>query len=313
LPRCVHAERLRVFRERDNEARKDETEVCLFEGKTKHRLITVKILAADITACTADVLVNPTDSQFTSCNDVAKAIDRSAGEEYIQQCVERINMHGPLEIAVPVFTEAGRLSPHVKKILHVVTPDTTKPPYATDALLAETTLTTAYYNCLMEADKQRDIQSIALPILGVSANRFDIWTAAHAAAKAVVSFDENSAAAPGALRNITFVNLTLSALDVMNVVFRQVLQDGAPATLQPAPATFEPEPEIEAQQQQQQLSEWFPIKSILSHQKRKGKDWYLVQWDGTEEKSWVKKQDVSETALQQFHETHAQHKRRRRD
>jgi O-acetyl-ADP-ribose deacetylase (regulator of RNase III) len=233
-------------------------------------------------------------------------------KEFTQQCVERISMHGPLEVAVPLFTGAGRLSSHVKKILHVVTPDTTKPPYATDALLAETTLTTAYYNCLMEADKQQDIQSITLPILGVSANRFDIWTAAHAAAKAVVSFDENSAAAPGALRNITFVNLTLSALDVMNVVFRQVLQDGAHATLQPTLDAATAEPEIEAQPQQQQ-SEWFPIKSILSHQKRKGKDWYLVQWDGTEEKSWVKKQDVSETALQQFHETHAQHKRRRRD
>jgi hypothetical protein len=99
----------------------------------------------------------------------------------------------------------------------------------------------------MEADKQQDIQNITLPILGVSANRFDIWTAAHAAAKAVVSFDENSAAAPGALRNITFVNLTLSALDVMNVVFRQVLQDGAPATLQPTLDAATAEPEIEAQ------------------------------------------------------------------
>jgi hypothetical protein len=211
-----------------------------------------------------------------------------------------------------MFTEAGRLSPHVKKILHVVTPDTTKPPYATDALLAETTLTTAYYNCLLEVDKQRDIQSVALPILGVSANHFDIWTAAHAAAKAVVSFDENSAAAPGALRNITFVNLTLTALDAMNVVFRKVLQDGAPAALQPIPDAATAEPETEAQPQQQQ-SEWFPIKSILSHQERKGKDWYLVQWDGTEEKSWVKKQDVSEAALQQFYATHTQHTRRRRD
>jgi hypothetical protein len=127
-----------------------------------------------------------------------------------------------------------------------------------------------------------------------------------------VSFDENLAAAPGALRNITFVKLTLSALDVMNVVFRQVLQDGVPATLQPTLDAATAEPEIEAQPQQQQ-SEWFPIKSILSHQKRKGKDWYLVQCDGTEEKSRVKKQDVSETALQQFHETHVQHKRRRRD
>jgi hypothetical protein len=192
-----------------------------------------------------------------------------------------------------VFIGAGRLSSHVKKILHVVTPDTIKPPYATDALLAEITLTTTYYNCSMEADKQRDIQSITLPVLGVSANRFVIWTAAHAAAKAVVSFDENSAAAPGALRGIIFVNLTLSALDVMNVVFRQVLQDGAPAMLQPNLDAATAEPETEAQPQQKQQAEWFPIKSILSHQKRKGKDWYLVQWDGTEEKSWVTNGDMS--------------------
>jgi hypothetical protein len=46
-------------------------------------------------------------------------------------------MHGPLEVAVSLFTGAGRLSSHVKKILHVVTPDTTKPPYATDALFVE--------------------------------------------------------------------------------------------------------------------------------------------------------------------------------
>jgi hypothetical protein len=68
LPRCVHAERLHVFRERDNETRKDETEICLFEGKTNHRLIMVKILAADITSCTADVLVNTIDSKLAPCN-----------------------------------------------------------------------------------------------------------------------------------------------------------------------------------------------------------------------------------------------------
>jgi transposase InsO family protein len=62
LPRCVHAERLRVFWERDSKARKEETEICLFEGKAKHRLIMVKTVVADITSCTAGVLVNPTDS-----------------------------------------------------------------------------------------------------------------------------------------------------------------------------------------------------------------------------------------------------------
>jgi hypothetical protein len=103
LPRCVHAERLRAFRERDNKTRQHETETCLFEGKTKHRLITVKILVVDITSCTAYVLVNPTDSQLTPFNDII----RLAGEEFTQQCIERISTHGPLEVAVPLFTGAG--------------------------------------------------------------------------------------------------------------------------------------------------------------------------------------------------------------
>jgi hypothetical protein len=124
---------------------------------------------------------------------------------------------------------------------------------------------------LIKADKLQDIRSIILPIFGVSANRFDIRTAADAATKAVAWFDENSAAAPGALQKKTFVTLTLSALDVMNVGFRQVLQDGTHATLQTTFDATTAEPETEAQPQQQQQSEWFPIKSILSHQKRKAK------------------------------------------
>jgi hypothetical protein len=47
-------------------------------------------------------------------------------------------------------------------------------------------------------------------------------------------------------------NLTLSVLDVMNVVFRQVLQDGAHATLQPTLDAATAETEIDAQPQQQQ-------------------------------------------------------------
>jgi hypothetical protein len=54
-------------------------------------------------------------------------------------------------------------------------------------------------------------------------------------------------------------------------------------------------------------------KNYLRHQKRKGGDWYLVQWQENDEKSWVKRQDVSEAALRQFHATHKPRKRRRRN
>jgi hypothetical protein len=39
------------------------------------------------------------------------------------------------------------------------------------------------------------------------------------------------------------------------------------------------------------------MKVFLRHQKKKGKDWYLVQWRENDEKSSIKRHDVSEAAL----------------
>jgi hypothetical protein len=73
------------------------------------------------------------------------------------------------------------------------------------------------------------------------------------------------------------------------------------------------QPNSQTTQQEPSGTQWHPIKSILRHQKRKGKDWYLVQWKQNDEKSWVKRQDVSEAALRQFNATHKPTKRRRRN
>jgi hypothetical protein len=54
-------------------------------------------------------------------------------------------------------------------------------------------------------------------------------------------------------------------------------------------------------------------KIYTTASEKKGKDWYLVQWEQNDEKSWVKRQDVSEAALRQFNATHKPTKRRRRN
>jgi O-acetyl-ADP-ribose deacetylase (regulator of RNase III) len=120
----------------------------------------------DLTSCTSDVLVNPTDPHFKHTYDIAKGLVQLAGTEYLNDCCEVLRTQGPLEVSKPVFTNAGQLHPRVKQILHVVAPDVNEPPYDSDELLAETTLNHTFYNCLCEADKHRDSQTLAIPMFG---------------------------------------------------------------------------------------------------------------------------------------------------
>jgi hypothetical protein len=122
--------------------------------------------------------VNPTDPHFKPNYDIAKGLIQLAGNEYLNDCCELLQTHGPLEVSKPVFTNAGQLHPRVKQILHVVAPDVNKPPYDTDEILAETTLNPSFYNCLCEPDKHRDFQTLAIPVLGVRQDQFDPWTVA---------------------------------------------------------------------------------------------------------------------------------------
>jgi hypothetical protein len=55
--------------------------------------------------------------------------------------------------------------------------------------------------------------------------------------------------------------------------------------------------------------EWYEIEKVLKRRKHSGKDEFLVQWKGTDETSWVKRQNLTPAAIQQFY---AEHRRRRR-
>jgi hypothetical protein len=194
-----------------------------------------------------------------------------------------------------------------------VAPDVNEPPYDSDELLAETTLNHTFYNCLCEADKHRDFQTLALLMLVIRQDQFDPWTAAHAAAKTIIAFDNDTAYKPGTLRSITFFTLTLSVADVLHVVFRQVLQDNTQVQIETHVQREAQQLNSQTTQQEPSDTQWYPIKCILKRHKRKGKYWYLVHWEHNDEKSWVKRQDVSEAAMRQFNATHKQTKRRRRN
>jgi hypothetical protein len=135
----------------------------------------------------------------------------------------------------------------------------------------------------------------------------------HAAIKAVVKFDEDTAAAPGDLRTVCFVNLSLSVADTMTVVYRQVLQNEPDVTTPTSENTTQVQLQNPANLNDlsNNQSDWYAISGILNHQKRKGKDWYLVSWQGSDETSWVKGDDVSEVAIREFNVTKQPNKRKR--
>jgi O-acetyl-ADP-ribose deacetylase (regulator of RNase III)/transposase InsO family protein len=265
LQRPVHAQRLRLYRERDEDTLQNDSEVCLFETKTKNRQIAVKIVVGDLLSRRSDVLVNPTDPHFKHTYDIAKGLVQMAGTEYLHDCCKVLRTQGPLEVSKPVFTNAGQLHPRVKQILHVVAPDVNEPPYDSDELLAETTLNHTFHNCLWEADKHRDFQILAIPMLGVRQDQFDPWTAGHAAAKAIIAFDNDTAHEPGTLRSITVFTLTLLVADVLNVVFQQVLQGNTQVQIDMHAQQEAQQTNSQTTQQEPSGTQWHPIKSILRH------------------------------------------------
>jgi hypothetical protein len=93
----VHANRVRPFYEKaEHQNLTTSRETCLFEDKTKHRQLVVKVLVGDICEYFCDVIVNPTDSQFLHANDVAATIWRAAGELMNQQCQLFLQTQGAL-------------------------------------------------------------------------------------------------------------------------------------------------------------------------------------------------------------------------
>ena len=111
------------------------------------------------------------------------------------------------------------------------------------------------------------------------------------------------------ITNYNIFHIDIFCRGYLHVVFRQVLQDNTQVQVETQVKQQEVQPKLQATQEPE--VQWHPVKTILRHQKRKGKDWYLVQWQENDEKSWVKRQDVSEAALKQFYDMHKPRKRRR--
>jgi O-acetyl-ADP-ribose deacetylase (regulator of RNase III) len=310
LRRPVHASRLIAYKELENCYRLTQarSKPCLFVEHTSFRKIRVKVIVGDLVSIQTHAIVNQTDEFLTNNSGLAHQLAVAAGEEMNDECAKYITEHGRLPKTQPVCTTAGALAPSVKTIIHIVGLNAAE--FQSDQLTLIRLLKASYYACLSTADSRNDIESIALPILGVGKLGIDVWTSAHAALSAVVEFDKATQVKPGSLRLIKFVTLNLTNADIMATVSRQLLPNTDSGmspktneqTNQQMRITPDTPPTASAETTAPDKgSTWYRITKILKHRRRKGQDEYLVCWASKHKPSWVKRANITDYALQKFY------------
>ncbi|HSN23634.1 MAG TPA: chromo domain-containing protein [Methylomicrobium sp.] len=151
--------------------------------------------------------------------------------------------------------------------------------------------------------------SIAIPLPDVT--RWAVqpaWAAAPVAAEAL-----RRAKTTGALRRVDFILSSLQDADVFALVLNRYFPL---RKLNPPPRRVSDEineDEVKGDEEPPKAdAEWWEIDEVVRRQKRNGRDMFLVRWKDSDETAWVKRQDLSPAALQQFYATKGKRRRRRK-
>jgi O-acetyl-ADP-ribose deacetylase (regulator of RNase III) len=306
LRRLVHADRLRPYCELDNDYRPNggQQTRTVAEGTTGRNNVRWRVTVGDPLAVSADMLVHSVDPQLSFLNDVADRLRVAAGDAVVQQCKEARQKAGDAE-CTPLTTTAGRMS-HVRLLLHVVPPTLVGAPLDDQARLKE-----AYTKCFeIAAGEQATCLAVPFPLTGEE-QATALWPEAQAAADAIVHLSESTSG--NSLQEIEFVNVSLLTADILSTVCRSTLTrsagEGTPRPTEPK----QPEP-VDKQSvagPPADPNKWYEIDQVIAHRRYRSKDQYLVKWKDSNETSWVRREDLSPAALQQFYATR-KHRRRKR-
>jgi hypothetical protein len=197
---------------------------------------------------------------------------------------------------------------HVRLLLHLVPPVLIGAPLDDQNRLKE-----AYSKCFeIVAGKQATRLALPFPLTGEE-RATTLWPEAQAAAEAAKHFAENNNGS--SLKEIEFVNISLLTADVLSTVCRTTLIRSAG---EGTPKAAEPEqPGIVDQQSVAgplaDPNKWYEIEKVITHRRYRSKDQYLVKWKDSNDTSWVRREDLSPSALQQFYATRKRRRRKRKN
>jgi hypothetical protein len=60
-------------------------------------------------------------------------------------------------------------------------------------------------------------------------------------------------------------------------------------------------------------NKWYEIEKVITHRRYRSKDQYLVKWKDSNDTSWVRREDLSPAALQQFYATRKRRRRKKKE
>jgi hypothetical protein len=206
---------------------------------------------------------------------------------------ERNDLGASLRLTVPGTTD---IEADEGVVWHVPQPMKIADPQAWQRL---------YTDCLQRA-RAEGLPRIRCEQSGLAvSNHATAWLVTQAAADALRHLGRGEDQTP---LEVEFAYDSLLGADVMQTVCRNVLTETTPPA---APSDKLDQQQVQAQPTPpaRNKDEWYEIEKVIKRRKYSGKDELLVQWKRTQETSWVKRQDLTPAAIQQFY---AEHKRRRR-
>jgi hypothetical protein len=165
---------------------------------------------------------------------------------------------------------------------------------------------TALCNALCKADSEADVKTILTPFPIVEINDQQMWRFAGLTVEAILQFERDTNENRGGLQHLIFYCTSLLHVDVFSNVMNRALQKGEASseplgleTLETAGTDSTPTDAIDADKNVP-TGEWYAVKRVLQQRKRKGPMQYLVEWENSNEKTWVHRRDISDFAMQAY-------------
>lgn len=123
----------------------------------------------------------------------------------------------------------------------------------------------------------------------------------------------------GCLARVELVMFTTTNADIFTTVCKQyfnpVVVDTSVASAPVIKQADAPNTSDVAQSNQNDTQsnngDWYEVERVIRHRKIRGKDEYLVKWKDYDEQSWVRRENLTDGALQAYYANRRPRRRRR--
>ncbi|XP_070586684.1 protein mono-ADP-ribosyltransferase PARP14-like [Erythrolamprus reginae] len=229
------AEEVKETGDDGNGCREEEEEQSYYKVKLRNGILVV-LLKADLTQCSADVVVNASNGDLMHIGGLASRLLEAAGPELQQECKDKVRQHGPLEPGCATITNAWKLP--CKQVIHAVGPRW----QSADKEKCIQLLKKSVRESLKLADRCQH-RSIAIPAISSGIFGFPLKECTHSIVTAIKEsledFSEHSC-----LKQIFLMDIRDDTVQAFSETLNEVFGP-SPSTASPFPKTKPPPAKIQ--------------------------------------------------------------------